>query len=174
MSRSRNRCKLRRCQLLAEHPYCFYCGLGFPSEGNRSLVLEAPGWGRLWLRARPTLEHLHPRSRGGTTARVNTVLAHSWCNSLAAARSVPEKLALREQMRRAVRLLRAGEPDSGPVVVAGAVRDGWAVRPGTAILVHTDGAGVVRHLAIDGLLRLVVESVQARPRPGQAGVAAAQ
>lgn len=105
MPSSKNRNRARRLRLLAEHPFCFYCGLGFPPDGLAVPPAGSPGWEKEYVWSEPTLEHLVPKSKGGTSARGNCVLAHFWCNTVAADRPVAEKHALRARLRAAVALL---------------------------------------------------------------------
>jgi hypothetical protein len=110
MPRTKNRRGRRRQKLMEADPVCWYCGLGFPPDGITLPPKGTPGWKKTRRLTRPTLEHLLARSKGGTLVGGNCVLAHHWCNVLAADRPVVEKHELRDRLRAAVaELLPAAE-----------------------------------------------------------------
>jgi hypothetical protein len=95
---------------------------------------------------------------------------------------VQEKLQLREEMREAVRVLRGATAGWRLAVaeeeeIAGGVGVGGELvrhRETVKLEARASCGGVERHLVIDGLLRLVVVSVQVRPagqaaEPGEPG-----
>jgi 5-methylcytosine-specific restriction endonuclease McrA len=104
MSNTYRRRRLHR--LYAENPRCWFCGLGFPpfplnSERDRR-------------QAEPTVEHLLPRSKGGTHRRGNIVLAHWFCNNLAGDRTPEEKRAIRERLHAVIAARTdQGQPPAG-------------------------------------------------------------
>lgn len=61
---------------------CWFCGKPFASEKDA------------------TIEHLLSKSYGGSNHLANLVLAHSECNNAASNKSIPEKILLREELRK--------------------------------------------------------------------------
>lgn len=59
-----------------------------------------------------TKEHLHPRSKGGTSALENLVLAHKSCNQMAGHMPVEMKYALRKHLRE--QHLTTSKPEESP------------------------------------------------------------
>ena len=86
---------LRRRLLAGGSQTCFYCGLPF---GQFILPTNSLGAAKSRRFARITLEHLLARSLGGETTKDNCVLAHGWCNSLAANRPLAEKILLKKSL----------------------------------------------------------------------------
>jgi len=77
--------------------YCFYCGLPF---GSFILPKNSPGAAKSRRFACITLEHLVAHSLGGETTKENCVLAHQWCNNIAANMALPDKLILKESLSK--------------------------------------------------------------------------
>lgn len=65
--------KKARQKLLQDRPYCWWCGEDFT-------VSPTNNW-RSWPNNFPTIEHLLPRSEGGTEDYDNLVLACFRCNN---------------------------------------------------------------------------------------------
>lgn len=68
---------------------CFYCGEYVPDP----LAATHPDYA-------PTTEHLVAVAHGGPNHLSNKFIAHFRCNQIAGSLSAPEKISLREQMRR--------------------------------------------------------------------------
>jgi 5-methylcytosine-specific restriction endonuclease McrA len=91
-----------RARLLRKNPRCWFCGMGFPPEHITLPADDSPDGKREREHAEPTVEHLLPRSRGGTSRRDNLVLAHRFCNNMAADKTPEEKLAIRKRLLAAL------------------------------------------------------------------------
>lgn len=81
---------------------CFYCG-------HELVIVKGPAFERAKWRA--TIDHKKPRSRGGTNARDNLVLACTGCNGAKGDRTLEEWAALGFPKRRAL----AKDGDAPPV-----------------------------------------------------------
>jgi hypothetical protein len=86
---------LRRRLMAGGLQTCFYCGLPF---GIFILPKGSPAAAKSRRYASLTLEHLEARSLGGTTTKDNCVLAHGWCNAMAANRPLADKILLKESL----------------------------------------------------------------------------
>lgn len=99
---------LRRRLMAGGAATCFYCGLPFC---RFILPRNTPGAAKSRRFAAITLEHLVARSLGGETTKENCVLAHQWCNSVAANKTLPDKLLLKETLSN-----NNGQPPWWPVL----------------------------------------------------------
>jgi 5-methylcytosine-specific restriction endonuclease McrA len=79
--RGRKKVALRTKLVARDGLYCFYCNEKMPHNDI-------------------TIEHIVPRSEGGTNDLENTVLAHSYCNNRAGTLSVALKMQLRGRILR--------------------------------------------------------------------------
>jgi hypothetical protein len=77
-----------------------------------NLPKGTPGSAKARKYSLPTLEHLEAVSSGGETIKENCVLAHLWCNCLAANLPLPEKLLLKERLS-----VNDGLPPWWPVIL---------------------------------------------------------
>jgi 5-methylcytosine-specific restriction endonuclease McrA len=90
------------------HDNCYYCGLPFYTH---QLPRGTPGAAKARGLARPTLEHLIPRSKGGENKEDNCVVAHFYCNSIAARLPLEEKMKLKQRF-----LNNSGKPPWLPLL----------------------------------------------------------
>lgn len=75
--------KRKRLRMLRRHPFCVYCGWGLTEEDA-------------------TLDHIQPRSKGGTDALENLVLSCRLCNKRKGHMSFQQFMDLTPEERKAL------------------------------------------------------------------------